>query len=207
MNHTSLSDLQTELEEELPNDLTVTRVVYEGPELVVYTGTPREFARRGDVVARLARTFKKRISIRPTPETRTDPRDAEPRIRELIPDDAGIEGLEFYPKTGEVIIEAEKPGLVIGRRGSTFREISQEVGWTPEVLRTPPMESSTVSNVRNYLIEERAERRELLERIGERIYRPTPRETEWVRVTTIRIRLRRETSIQRCIHLLEKRLA
>ncbi|WP_239642071.1 KH domain-containing protein [Natrinema versiforme] len=30
--------------------------------------------------------------------------------------------------TGEVLIEAEKPGLVIGRRGSTIREITQEVG-------------------------------------------------------------------------------
>jgi len=184
-NHTSLSDLQAELEAELPDDLSISRVVYEGSELVIYTGTPREFAERGDVVAHLARTFKKRISVRPVPESRTDPVRAEARIRELIPEDAGIEGLEFYPNTGEVIIEAEKPGLVVGRRGSTFREISREVGWTPDVLRTPPMESSTVSNVRSYLTEERAERRDLLERIGEEIHREPSHEGDWVRVTTL----------------------
>jgi len=53
------------------------------------------------------------------------------------------------------------------------------------VLRTPPMESSTVDNVRNFLMQERDERRAFLERVGEQIHREPVHDTEWVRVTTL----------------------
>ena len=82
----------------------------------------------------------------------------------MIPADAGVTSIDFYEETGEVIIEAEKPGMVIGRGGSTLREIQKRVGWTADVVRTPPIESSTVSNVRSFLKQEREERREILER-------------------------------------------
>lgn len=143
----TLDAVRAELEAEIPDDLTISRVAYEGPEIVIYTETPRKFAERDGLVRRLARTVKNRITVRPEPGAQAPPANAEPRIRELIPEDAGITNLQFYPSTGEVIIEAEKPGLVIGRRASTLREIQQEVGWTPEVLRTPPMEPSTVDRL------------------------------------------------------------
>jgi KH/beta-lactamase-domain protein len=47
------------------------------------------------------------------------------------------------------------------------------------------MESSTVDNVRNYLIQERDERREFLEGVGEQIHREPTSDEEWVRVTTL----------------------
>jgi KH/beta-lactamase-domain protein len=75
--------------------------------------------------------------------------------------------------------------MVIGRHGSTLREITQQVGWTPEVVRTPPIESSTVSNVRNFLKQEREERRDILERIGRQIHREEMSDDEWVRITTL----------------------
>ncbi|MFC7056852.1 beta-CASP ribonuclease aCPSF1, partial [Halovenus salina] len=81
--------------------------------------------------------------------------------------------------------EAEKPGMVIGRHGTTLREITQETGWTPEVVRTPPIESSTVKNVRNFLKQERNERRDILERIGRQIHREEMSDDQWVRITTL----------------------
>jgi KH/beta-lactamase-domain protein len=74
---------------------------------------------------------------------------------------------------------------VIGRHGSTLREITQQVGWTPEVVRTPPIESSTVDNVRNFLKQEREDRRDILERIGRQIHREEMSDDEWVRITTL----------------------
>ncbi|WP_415382344.1 beta-CASP ribonuclease aCPSF1 [Halosimplex sp. TS25] len=173
------------IEAEIPDELEISRVTFEGPELVIYTETPQKFAEQDGLVPRLASSVRKRITVRPAPGTQVRERDAEGEIRSLIPEEAGIENLRFYPGTGEVVIEAEKPGMVIGNRGSTLREIQREVGWTAEVLRTPPMESSTVDNVRNYLIQERDERREFLERVGERIHREQQQETDWVRVTTL----------------------
>ena len=184
-NQNPLDDVQAELEAEIPDELSISRVTYEGPDLVVYTETPRKFAERDGLIRKLASTVKKRITIRPAPGTQASPAKAKPKILDVIPDDAGITNLQFYPATGEVLIEAEKPGLVIGRRASTLREITQEVGWTVEVLRTPPMESSTVDNVRNFLMQERGERRQFLQRVGDEIHRESTQDPEWVRVTTL----------------------
>jgi KH/beta-lactamase-domain protein len=180
-----LDDLRDEITSELPSDITVSEVTYEGPELVVYTRDPRKFAKKGDLVRQLAGKLRKRITVRPDPDVLMSPDEAEPTIREVIPEEAGVTDLDFHPDTGEVVIEAAKPGMVIGRHGSTLREITEEVGWTPEVVRTPPIESSTVSNVRNFLKQEREERRDILERVGRQIHRKRLSDEQWVRITTL----------------------
>jgi len=180
-----LDEIREEIENEVPDDIAITEVTYEGPELVVYTRNPKTFARNGDLIRRLASKLRKRITVRPDPAVLSPPDDAEEQILSVVPDEAGVTDLDFHVDTGEVVIEAEKPGMVIGRHGSTLREITQEVGWTPEVVRTPPIESATVKNVRNFLKQERDERRDILERIGRQIHREEMSEDEWVRITTL----------------------
>ncbi|MFB6124605.1 MAG: beta-CASP ribonuclease aCPSF1 [Halanaeroarchaeum sp.] len=180
-----LEDIQSTIANEVPPDISVTEVKYEGPELVVYTRDPKKFARNGDLIRRLASKLRKRITVRPDPDVLTSPTSAEEKIMGVIPEEAGVTNLDFHEDTGEVVIEASKPGMVIGRHGSTLREITQEAGWTPEVVRTPPIESSTVSNVRNFLKQERDERRDILERVGRQIHRQEMSDDEWVRITTL----------------------
>jgi hypothetical protein len=139
----------------------------------------------GDLVRRLASKLRKRITVRPDPEVLSSPAEAEAEIRNVVPDDAEIADLDFHVDTGEVVIEAAKPGMVIGRGGSTLREITKRVGWTPEVVRTPPIESATVSNVRNFLKQERDERRQILERVGRQIHREEMADEQWVRISTL----------------------
>ncbi|PSQ30519.1 beta-CASP ribonuclease aCPSF1, partial [Halobacteriales archaeon SW_10_68_16] len=180
-----LEEMRAEITSEVPSDITITEVTYEGPELVVYTRDPKKFARNGDLIRKLASKLRKRITVRPDPSVLSRPSDARERIQSVIPQEAGVTDLDFHPDTGEVVIEAAKPGMVIGRHGSTLREITQEVGWTPEVVRTPPIESSTVSNVRNFLKQEREERRDILERIGRQIHREEMSDDEYVRISTL----------------------
>ncbi len=180
-----LDDLHETITSELPADITVSDVKYEGPELVVYTRDPKKFARQGDLIRQLASKLRKRITVRPDPDALERPRDAREKVLNVIPDEAGVTDLDFHEDTGEVVIEAEKPGMVIGRHGSTLRDITKEVGWTPEVVRTPPIESSTVSNVRNFLKQERDERRDILERVGRQIHREEMSDDEYVRITTL----------------------
>jgi KH/beta-lactamase-domain protein len=180
-----LDELQAEIESEVPSDITITEVRYEGPELVIYTRDPKRFARDGDLVRQLASKLRKRITVRPDPAVLSRPDDAREDVLAVIPDEAGVTDLDFHVDTGEVVIEAEKPGMVIGRHGATLRDITQETGWTPEVVRTPPIESSTVKNVRNFLKQERNERRDILERIGRQIHREEMSDEEWVRITTL----------------------
>ncbi|MFD1634770.1 beta-CASP ribonuclease aCPSF1 [Haloplanus ruber] len=180
-----LEDLKAEIEDELPPGISVSDVKYEGPELVVYTRDPKDFASNGDLIRKLASKLRKRITVRPDPDVLMNVREARERIQDVIPGDAGVTDLDFHADTGEVVIEAEKPGMVIGRHGSTLREITKEIGWTPEVVRTPPIESSTVSNVRNFLKQEREERRDILERVGRQIHREEMADDQWVRITTL----------------------
>ena len=180
-----LEEIQSTIEQEIPNDITITEVRYEGPELVVYTRNPKRFASDGNLVRQLASTLRKRITVRPDPGVLPPAGQAREQVLAVIPEEAGVTDLDFHPDTGEVVIEAQKPGMVIGRHGSTLREITQEVGWTPEVVRTPPIESSTVGNVRNFLKQERDERRDILERIGRQIHREEMSDDQWVRITTL----------------------
>ncbi|PSQ47950.1 beta-CASP ribonuclease aCPSF1 [Halobacteriales archaeon SW_7_65_23] len=180
-----LEEMRAEIESEVPADITITEVRYEGPELVIYTRDPKRFARDGDLVRKLASKLRKRITVRPDPAVLSKPEDAREQVLDVIPEEAGVTDLDFHLDTGEVVIEAEKPGMVIGRHGATLREITQEVGWTPEVVRTPPIESSTVNNVRNFLKQERNDRRDILERIGRQIHREEMSNDEWVRITTL----------------------
>jgi len=180
-----LEDLKAEITNEVPDDISISDVRYEGPELVVYTRHPKKFAQDGDLIRRLASKLRKRITVRPDPDVLSRPSEAREQIEDVIPEEAGVTDLDFHADTGEVVIEAAKPGMVIGRHGSTLREITQRVGWTPEVVRTPPIESSTVSNVRNFLKQEREERRDILERIGRQIHRRQMADEQWVRITTL----------------------
>jgi KH/beta-lactamase-domain protein len=182
---TQLEELKSEIEAEIPSTISITDVKYEGPELVVYTRNPKEFAGDGNLVRQLASKLRKRITVRPDPEVLSQPAEAREKVMNVIPEEAGVQDLDFHEDTGEIVIEAEKPGMVIGRHGSTLREITREVGWTPEVVRTPPIESSTISNVRNFLKQERQERREILERVGRQIHREEMQDEQWVRITTL----------------------
>ncbi|MFB6169822.1 MAG: beta-CASP ribonuclease aCPSF1, partial [Haloarculaceae archaeon] len=100
-----LEDLQAEIESEVPNHISISDVKYEGPELVIYTRDPREFAGDGDLIRRLASKLRKRITVRPDPDVLSRPSDAREKIRAVIPEDAGVTDLDFHEDTGEVVIE------------------------------------------------------------------------------------------------------
>mgnify|MGYP000716515084 CR=1 FL=1 len=180
-----LESVEATIAEEVPRRISISDVKYEGPELVIYTRDPKEFAKNGDLVRRLASKLRKRITVRPDPDALTRPEVARATVEDIIPAEAGVTDLDFHADTGEVVIEAAKPGVVIGRQGSTMREITQQVGWTPEVVGTPPIESATVNNVRNFLKQERDDRRDILERVGRQIHREPMSDEEWVRITTL----------------------
>ncbi len=178
-----LRDLKDKINGKVPHGITVSEVEFEGPELVIYTDDPKRFADEPDLIKTLARDLRKRIVIRPT--VLEDPERAATEIRSVVPENAGITDFFFDPDTGEVLIEAEKPGVVIGKNGATLREITKQIGWTPKVVRTPPIESQTIKQVRQYLKSVKDERKEFLRTIGRRIHREVTNKDQWVRMTTL----------------------
>jgi KH/beta-lactamase-domain protein len=180
-----LESIHKKIVDLLPEGLSISSVNYEGPELVIYTPNPKKFAEGGDLIKTLAGNLQKRITIRPDLGALMSPEEASKLIYKIIPKEANITNLDFHEDTGEVLVEATRPGMVIGRHGSTLRDIMQQIGWTPDVVRTPPIDSAVVSNVRNFLKQQRKERRIILQRIGRHINRPKKSSDNWVRLTTL----------------------
>ncbi|HIH86284.1 MAG TPA: beta-CASP ribonuclease aCPSF1 [Methanosarcinales archaeon] len=180
-----LEELKAKITKKLPAGVTLSLIEFEGPELVIYTPEPKKLADNGDVIRNLAKDLRKRLVVRPDPGVLADPDVVIEMISRIVPEDAGISSHYFDPDTGEVIIEAEKPGIVIGRHGNTLREITKEIGWTPKVVRTPPIKSSTVKNIRQYNRDHKEERKALLKTIGRKIHREVSAKDKWVRVTAL----------------------
>src|SRR5208282_4180142 len=125
----------------------------------------------------------RRVVVRSDPATLIDPKEAEKLIRELIPVEAEISQLFFEPETGEVTIEAASPGAAIGRGGSVLNDLKKRIGWVPTVVRTPPIPSKTVEEVRIHLRNSFDERRTFLKKVGIRIARGPFPEMMWARTT------------------------
>jgi predicted metal-dependent RNase len=85
-----------------------------------------------------------------------------------------------------VIIEAEKPGVAIGKDGEILQEIKKKTLWVPIIRRTPTIRSQLIENIREVLYQNNDYRRKFLHKTGERIYNGWLRrqkKEEWVRLT------------------------
>lgn len=180
-----LSELKRRIEELLPADVSITGVEFEGPELVVYTEDTQKFADDGAIVRTLAKELKKRISVRPSNDMLMEPEKASKVINAIIPEEGGIKDIYFDMDKAEVIIEAEKPGLVIGTHGATLREVAKVIGWRPNVIRAPPIQSAITKSIRRHLRDESEFRKDFLKKVGRRIYSGKTKEDEWLRITAL----------------------
>lgn len=169
----------------VPKEAEVTRIEYEGPMLAVYTKKPEILIEQSSVIAEIVGVIRKRIVVRPDPSVRLSEPEAEKIARELIPAEAEVTDIYFDPSLGEIIIETKKPGLVIGRNGIVLQEIIKKTKWRPHVLRSPPIKSKIITNMRHYLHSESQERERILRTIGERIFRPKTYDVGEIRLTVL----------------------
>ncbi|MGB0653740.1 MAG: beta-CASP ribonuclease aCPSF1 [Thermoplasmatota archaeon] len=180
-----LRDLRHKVDRLLPHDIEVTDLEFEAHELVLTTKNPGAFAKDPNLIRQLARGLQKRIVLRPDESALLDEEQAEERIRFIVPPEAGITSFSWDRSAGEVTLEVEKPGMAIGQQGVTLNRIRAEVGWTPKVVRTPPIRSRTVLEVREFLRSVSEERREFLKRVGRRMHRSRATNEPWVRMTAL----------------------
>ena len=180
---TEYVDIRESVKKALPRSAAVTSVEYEGPEIAIYSKAPKILLDDGDKIKALARKMRKRLVVRSAPEVRISHEEAEEAIKNLVPADAEITSIDFDISRGEVIIEAQKPGLVIGRSGATLREITRRTFWRPSVMRTPPIESKLIKQIRYIVQSEAAYRNKIFRDIGRRIHRPPLLNNGWIRLT------------------------
>jgi hypothetical protein len=171
--------------EHVPKEAEVTRIEYEGSTLAVYARKPEVLVEQGNVIVDIVNVIRKRIVVRSDPSVRLPEKDAERIAREIISPEAEVTDVNFDPSLGEIIIEAKKPGLVIGKNGTVLQEIIKRTKWRPQVLRSPPLRSQIVAHMRHYLHSESRDRERILRTIGERIFRPRTYEVGDLRITPL----------------------
>lgn len=169
----------------IPASIEVTNIDFEASVVVVYIKNFEAFSENPDIVRQLAQILRRRVDIRPDPSLLAAEADAEKRIREIIPAEAQVVDIFFDEETGEVVIEALSPGAVIGKQGAVLNEIKKEIGWSPRVVRAPPIPSKTIGDIRTYMRTIANDRKDFLRKVGRRLSRPILEGENWVRVTTL----------------------
>jgi predicted metal-dependent RNase len=117
------SKIMTAILENMPKEAEVTRIEFEGPRLAIYVKNVNLLMEQSHVVTDIVNLLHKRIVIRSDPSIRVPEKQAEDAIGKLIPAEAAITSTNFDPSLGEVIIEAKKPGLAIGKDGIVLQEV------------------------------------------------------------------------------------
>ncbi|MCK9151494.1 beta-CASP ribonuclease aCPSF1 [Methanobacterium alcaliphilum] len=180
-----LEEIKKTIVQRLPPRVQVAKVEFEGPEVVIYTKNPEIITENGDLIRDLAKDIRKRIIIRSDRSVLTEPEKAINKIHDIVPEEANITNISFDEVTCEVIIEARKPGLVIGKYGATSREIVKKIGWAPKILRTPPISSEIIQRIRRTLRKNSKERKKILQELGNRIHQGIKYENDWTRLTSM----------------------
>ena len=171
--------------EHVPTEAEVTRIEFEGPTLAVYTKKPEVLIEQSHIVAEIVNIIRKRIVIRSDPSVRLTEKETEKLIQEIVAKEAEITGINFDPSLSEVIVEAKKPGLVIGKNGTVLHEIIRQTRWRPRVLRSPPIPSKIMMHMRHFLHSESKDRNRILRNVGERIFRPPIHAVGDIRITAL----------------------
>lgn len=180
-----LKELLHDVESVLPSECELTKVEAEGPQIVIYLKNIQAFYDDNRLITKLASKVRKKVLVRVDTSVLSEPEAALKIIKSLIPEDAGIDQIRFNPSFNEVIIEALKPGLVIGKRGSTLKQIILKTGWSPRVLRTPTTPSGVVRAIRGAMLKNAPERKKFLNAFGKQMVLADKGVCEWVKVTAL----------------------
>jgi len=174
------------VKELIPKEAELTKVEFEGPDIAIYVKNVSAIYGNENVIRNISTSVKKKLIVRSDTASLMDPEATVKKILEIVPLEAGVspEGVRFIPEFNEVQIEAMKPGLVIGKHGSTLIRIVTETGWVPKVLRIPTMNSDVVKGVRQLLVKESEFRKKFLMTIGKKINLPIAK-SEWIKATAL----------------------
>jgi KH/beta-lactamase-domain protein len=179
-----MGDIVKEILKIIPKEL-VSESAFEGANIVLYTKDKEFFLDNKGMIRKAVKEFKKRIELRPDPSIALEQEKAREIIMKVMPKEAGITNIFFDSARSEVVIEAAKPGLAIGKQGALLREVRSKTFWVPLIMRAPAIKSELIENIRAVLYNAADERKKFLDRTGHRIYDGWIRnkKTDWVRLT------------------------
>src|SRR3989344_1848779 len=136
---------------QLPDDAAITEACFEGANIVLYTKNIDFLLDDQGIIRRVVDNIKKRVELRPDPSLCMNEERAKKEIEGILGGDIGAKNVIFDPQRSIVIIEAERPGMVIGKGGEILKQIKKATHWVPIVKRIPPIRSQLLENIRQVL--------------------------------------------------------
>ncbi|MBS3074837.1 beta-CASP ribonuclease aCPSF1 [Candidatus Pacearchaeota archaeon] len=178
-----MADILKDIQKELPK--VISSANFEGANIVLYTNDIEFFKDNEGKIKELVNKFKKRIELRADEKLLKSEEDTEKIIRETVPKEAELTAILFDSQRSIVVIEAKRPGLVIGKSGLILKEIKDNSLWIPQIQRSPAIESKITENIRDVLYQNNNTRKKFLNSVGKKIYKEWNPEKveEWIRIT------------------------
>ncbi len=178
-----MADILKDIQKELPK--VISSANFEGANIVLYTTDLAFFKDNDGKIKELVGRFKKRIELRIDPELLLSQEETTRIIKEIIPEESGLDNILFDTERSVIVLEAKRPGLVIGKSGSILKEIKERTYWIPVIQRSPAIQSKITENIRAVLYENSGARKRFLNSVGKKIYKEWNPEKveEWVRIT------------------------
>ena len=178
-----MADILKDVQKELPK--VISSANFEGANIVLYTNDMDFFKDNGGKIRELVGKFKKRIELRADPKLLKDEEETEKIIKDTVPEDAEVTNILFDTQRSIVVIEAKRPGLVIGKEGIILKDVKNQSFWIPQIQRSPAIQSKITESIRAVLYANNNTRKRFLNSVGKKIYKEwNPDKTEeWIRVT------------------------
>lgn len=163
----------------------ITEASFEGANIVLYTDNELFFKNGESKIKEIVDQVKKRIELRADKKILTDEKETAKLVKEIIPAEAEVSDILFDFHRSILVIEAKKPGMVIGKQGCILDEIKDKTHWTPQIRRAAAIKSKITDSIRSVLYANNNYRRKFLNDIGKKIYQDWNPEKvkEWVRLT------------------------
>jgi KH/beta-lactamase-domain protein len=176
--------LQEAVESVLPAKCGLSKVELEGPQAVIYVRDLNAFYEDENLISKLASKVRKKVVLRADASVLMPMEKAMEAVKQIIPMEAGVTEVRFDPHFHEVVIEALKPGVVIGKGGSVLKQIVLTTGWSPKVLRSPTSRSEIEEAIRSSLLAHSEDRKKFLLGLGKKMYNGASA-CEWIKITAL----------------------
>ena len=178
-----MADILKDVQKELPK--VISSANFEGANIVLYTDDMDFFKDNDGKIRELVGKFKKRIELRADEKLLKKEDETEQIIKDTVPEDAEVTNVLFDKQRSIVVVEAKRPGLVIGKDGSILKDVKNKSFWIPQIQRSPAIQSKITESIRAVLFDNNNARKRFLNSVGKKIYKEwNPEKMEdWVRVT------------------------
>ncbi len=172
------------MQQVLPPACELTKIEFEGPQVVIYVKNIQAFYSDENLITKIASKVRKKVLLRVDSSELMPPTRALDKIKDTIPPEAGVQDIKFDPIFNEVVIEALKPGLVIGKGGSVLKQVVLNTGWSPRVLRAPTSPSEVEKAIRSSMLVSSEQRKKFLTLLGRKMIQPSAG-CDWIKITML----------------------